>query len=165
MPTIPFANLAEARTYAAQYQRCEKAVCYVFLGPTRSHLLVFDHLPNLPVKEGGAGVQVPAGGVEAGETPAEAAVRELWEESGLSLSRPEYLCSYRWEVQLPHRFTRQVCHAYAFTAPADTPKQWQKHADGHLFAFRWVEALGKVPNELGLDWELEAGLLHARRPY
>ncbi|WP_216087023.1 NUDIX domain-containing protein, partial [Listeria monocytogenes] len=35
------------------------------------------------------------------ETPAEAARRELWEESGLTLSTPHFLAAYRWELQLP----------------------------------------------------------------
>ncbi|MFU8852912.1 NUDIX hydrolase [Micromonospora sp. SL1-18] len=42
-------------------------------------LLVFDHV-DFPE----AGTQVPAGGIEPGETPAEAAVREVAEETGLT---------------------------------------------------------------------------------
>lgn len=42
-------------------------------------LLVFDHL-DFPE----AGTQVPAGGREPGETPAEAAIREVAEETGLT---------------------------------------------------------------------------------
>lgn len=42
-------------------------------------LLVFDHV-DFPE----AGTQVPAGGLEPGETPADAAVREVAEETGLT---------------------------------------------------------------------------------
>lgn len=125
-------------------------MCLVVRG---RQVLVFDHVPD-----DGAGVQVVAGGIDAGELPAEAAIRELWEESGLSLSGPQYLCSYLWEAQLPHRFTRQVCHAYAFAAPDDLPDEWQHHADGHLFAFRWADLV-----EPGLDWEMDAALPHLQQ--
>ncbi|WP_255447994.1 NUDIX domain-containing protein [Deinococcus sp. AJ005] len=100
-----------------------------------------------------AGVQLPAGGVEAEEIPADAAVRELWEESGLQLTAPRHLVSYRWEAQLPERFTRQVCHAYAYATLADLPDTWTHFADGYLFAFRWADL-----NAPGLDWEMDAAL-------
>ncbi|MFC6590628.1 NUDIX domain-containing protein [Deinococcus lacus] len=138
-------NQAQARADAAARGLREKVVCFVVQG---EKLLVFDHIPD-----GGAGVQVVAGGIEAGELPETAAVRELWEESGLSLSGPRFLCSYLWEAQLPDRFTRQVCHAYAFAAPDHLPENWQHHADGHLFSFRWADL--QAP---GLDWEMDAAL-------
>ncbi|WP_104166100.1 NUDIX domain-containing protein [Arthrobacter sp. SX1312] len=52
----------------------QKVVCYVV---QEGHLLVLTH-DALPMTE--AGVQVPAGSIEPGETPEEAAVRELFEE-------------------------------------------------------------------------------------
>lgn len=55
----------------------EKAVCYVVQD---NHLLVFTHLQH-PMHV--TGVQVPAGTIEPGETPREAAGRELLEETGL----------------------------------------------------------------------------------
>lgn len=135
----------QARADAASLGLREKVLCFV----TRDEsLLVFEHA-DVP----DAGVQVPAGGVEAGETPEHAAIRELTEEAGLVLDHPRLLVSYRWEAQLPERVTRQVCHAYTFTAPACTPDAWTNHADGHLFAFRW--ALLTAP---GLHWEMDAAL-------
>lgn len=138
-------NQAQARADATSHGLREKVLCLVVRG---SSLLVFDHA-DVP----DAGVQLPAGGVEAGETPADAAVRELWEESGLQLTAPRHLVSYRWEAQLPERFTRQVCHAYAFAAPADLPDTWTHPADGHQFAFRWAALASS-----GLDWEMDAAL-------
>lgn len=135
----------QARDAAGAGELREKVLCFVVHG---QRLLVFDHVPD-----GGAGVQVVAGGVEAGETPEGAAIRELWEESGLHLSGPRFLCSYLWEAPLPHRFTRQVCHAYAFAAPEGLPDTWQHHADGHLFSFRWADLTAP-----GLDWEMDAAL-------
>ena len=84
---------AEARADAQALGLREKVLCFVYHGQS---VLVFDHA-DVP----DAGVQVPAGGVEAGETPAEAARRELWEESGLTLSTPHFLAAYRWEAQTP----------------------------------------------------------------
>lgn len=54
-----------------------KVVCYVI---QEGHLLVFTH-DTVPVEV--TGVQVPAGTIEAGESPEAAAVREVWEETGL----------------------------------------------------------------------------------
>lgn len=54
-----------------------KVVCYVV---REGRLLVFTHLDH-PMEV--AGVQVPAGTVEPGETPAEAAIRETREETGV----------------------------------------------------------------------------------
>jgi len=74
----------------------------------------------------------------------------------LSLTRPTFLTSYRWEAQLPERFTRQVCHAYALTAPAGTLDTWDHLAEGrYIFRFRWAPL-----HAPGLDWELDAALPH-----
>lgn len=138
-------NPEQARADAAARGLREKVLCFVVRS---ERLLVFEHVPD-----GGSGVQLPAGGLEPGETPRQAAVRELREESGLSLDNPVCLASYRWEAQLPERFTRQVCHAYAFAAPAGLPDTWDHAADGHLFRFRWAPLDGP-----GLDWEMDAAL-------
>ena len=55
----------------------QKAVCYVV---QEGHLLVFTHLEH-PMHI--TGVQVPAGTVGPDESASEAAVRELFEETGL----------------------------------------------------------------------------------
>lgn len=137
----------QARADAAARGLREKVVCFV----TRpGELLVFDHVPA-----------EDAGGVEPGELPAQTAVRELHEESGLRLSDPHWLVSYRWEAQLPDRFTRQVCHAYALSAPADLPDTWDhteaNATDGgtYLFRFRWADLHAPA-----LDWEMDAALPH-----
>ncbi|MBB5295536.1 NUDIX domain-containing protein [Deinococcus metallilatus] len=140
-----YSSQAEARADAAQRGLREKVVCVVVDGP---RVLVFEH-EDAPE----AGMQLPAGGVEPGETPAEAAVRELREESGLNLSGPQHVISYRWEAQLPERFTRQVCHAFAFASPSHLPTTWNRQADGHPFAFRWARL-----EQPGLDWEMDAAL-------
>lgn len=54
----------------------QKVVCYVVHD---GHLLVFTH-DDVPITQ--TGVQVPAGSIEAGESPEAAAIRELFEETG-----------------------------------------------------------------------------------
>lgn len=145
-PTQP-----EARADAAARGLREKVVCFVMRGEASPELLVFDHVPD------DSGVQLPAGGVEPGETPEQAALRELREESGLNLTGPEFLTSYLWEAQLPQRFTRQVCHAFLLRAPHDLPHTWERDADGERFAFRWASLHAPA-----LDWEMDAALPWAR---
>ncbi|UBV43461.1 NUDIX domain-containing protein [Deinococcus taeanensis] len=137
-----------ARLDAAMRGLREKALCLV----TRpGQLLVFEHVPA-----GQAGVQVAAGGVEPGETSAQAAVRELREETGLNLTAPTHVTSYLWEAALPHRFTRQVCHAFMFHARTPLPGTWDHVAEQrHLFRFRWAPL-----HAPGLDWEMDAALPH-----
>lgn len=145
-----YGSQQEARADAAEKGLREKVVCLVLDG---ARVLVFDHQDSPE-----AGVQLPAGGVEAGETPAEAALRELREESGLSLGGPRFIVSYRWEAQLPERFTRQVCHAFVFAAPPGLPATWTRQADGHPFAFRWADL-----DHPDLDWEMDAAFPHLHR--
>ena len=105
----------------------------------RDELLVHEHR-DAP----GAGVQVPAGTIEPGERPADAATRELFEESGLRVP-PE--CSlrpvreYRWfnsDAGVWHRrhvFVLRVhdardCWEHAITGAGEDRDM--------VFIYRWV---------------------------
>ncbi|WP_240203208.1 NUDIX domain-containing protein [Streptomyces actuosus] len=57
--------------------RVRVAVCVTRTAPCGTELLVFEHRDHAD-----AGVQVPAGGVEAGELLGRAALREVEEETG-----------------------------------------------------------------------------------
>ncbi|ACO45526.1 NUDIX domain-containing protein [Deinococcus deserti] len=92
----------------------QRALAYVTRG--QQELLVFEHTPEYP----DAGVQVPAGGVEAGEGPAQAAVRELFEETGLPLHSPVHIASFH----LTRAQRSQVYHFFWLRAPLDTPDAW-----------------------------------------
>lgn len=146
MPT--FQNLDEARAHATARHLREKAVCQITrLAPGGAELLVFDHVPDH-----GSGVQVVAGGVDPGETPAEAALREAQEETGLTDFRlQQYLGSADW-IDDPHA-KRELRHFYHLTAPPGLPDTWDHAADDHLFRFRWAALSSHC-----IDWEMDAFL-------
>jgi 8-oxo-dGTP pyrophosphatase MutT (NUDIX family) len=60
-------------------------------GETRRYLLMRSALTRRPIWE------FPKGGVESGETEAQAAVRELWEEAGIGESQISLFEGYREE--------------------------------------------------------------------
>jgi putative (di)nucleoside polyphosphate hydrolase len=81
----------------------EKAYAYVTRDCARTELLVFEHADRE------AGVQVPKGGIEDGEAPREAVVREVKEESGLT------------EFESIRRLTTDVWHHH------EKPKAYRRH--------------------------------------
>jgi ADP-ribose pyrophosphatase YjhB (NUDIX family) len=98
---------------------------------------VLEHSPEYP----DAGVQVPAGGIDEGEIPAEAVVRELAEETGLVLAGSVYLESREWPSEPPSR----IRHYLWLVAPEETPDRWS-HAvrpgdgdNGMIFTLSFVE--------------------------
>ncbi|MGX9688032.1 NUDIX domain-containing protein [Deinococcus wulumuqiensis] len=109
-------SLAEAQALAVREGWRQKVLVYVTRGP--AELLVFEEQPGLP--------EVPAGGVEPGEHPAQTAVRETLEESGLALGGPVHLASYHWT----RAGASQVWHYYWLQTPADTPDAWTHTVTG-----------------------------------
>jgi 8-oxo-dGTP pyrophosphatase MutT (NUDIX family) len=67
-----------------------------------------------------------SGGVEAGETDAEAAVRELFEETGLEAT----------VTPLGFSFVHDGIHVEAFTAEA--PAEWEPVLDWEHDDYRWL---------------------------
>lgn len=145
---LKFAVLTCGRAYAQAHALREKAVCCVVRD---GELLVFDHVPD-----NGSGVQVVAGGLEPGEAPEAAALREAHEETGRGGFRVlAYLGSAVW-LDTEHA-KRELRHFFHLAAPTGLPDTWEHAADGHVFRFRWAP-LGAP----GLDWEMDAALPELR---
>jgi SAM-dependent methyltransferase/8-oxo-dGTP pyrophosphatase MutT (NUDIX family) len=93
-----------------------------------------------------AGVQVPGGGVEARESPAEAAVREVREESGLECEVVADLGVTRRRGWFPDTGPMEVARHYFHLRPVGSVVEtwtWiERHAsDGsgpHEFGYRWL---------------------------
>ena len=87
---------------------------------------------------------LPAGGVDPGETAEAAAVREVFEETGLTVAHPRRLTSTM------HRYSAHdvwcVQHFMRVAAPADLPESWshvvtgQGVETGRTFRLRWIDA-------------------------
>ncbi len=118
----------------------QKVQCYI----TREHagslqVLVFEHL-DYP----SAGIQVPAGTIEPGETPEQAALREAWEESGAPELRVErYLGSFHWRyAEDGEDYERHVFH---LTTPQALPERWEHTVSagagdkGLRFVLYWLD--------------------------
>ncbi|PTA67269.1 NUDIX hydrolase [Deinococcus arcticus] len=152
--------LAEAIALAQARGWRQRVLAYITRAP--HELLVFEHPPLYP----DAGIQVPAGGVDPGETPAEAAVRETYEETGLRLHSPVHLASYHWT----RGETSQVWHYFWLAAPVATPNDWPHWVTGGetdagmTFHCRFVsqQAHGLIPR-FGYETALPALQAHLTR--
>jgi 8-oxo-dGTP pyrophosphatase MutT (NUDIX family) len=67
---------------------------------------------------------VPGGGVEEGEAPEDAVLRELFEEAGMTaLPVVRRLGIQRYYKPYTQRFIER--YDYLFCAPSDAPNRWQ----------------------------------------
>ena len=122
-----------------------KAFAYVTHG---SRLLVLVH-PDYPE----AGIQVPAGTLRDGETPADGVLREAWEETGLEGLRVVAFLgeqaidaiSYEGEAQVHRRF---FYHLHCAGEPPETWRHQELH-DGlgppTAFDFYWASLPDGLP--------------------
>jgi 8-oxo-dGTP pyrophosphatase MutT (NUDIX family) len=99
-------------------RKVEKVVCYVLHD---GHLLVFTHDAH-PLEV--TGVQVPAGSVEPGESPEQAAVRELSEETGRLGQVVRKIGTLNYDLR-PVRNEIAIRHFFQLRMPtADIHERW-----------------------------------------
>lgn len=123
----------------------------------RTELLVFGHV-GIPE----AGVQVPAGSIDPGETPDRAVLREIFEETGLvHLQIVKYLGCFPWYWTV--RQTLHQRHVYHLTPAEPLPDRWEQvvasaDADNGLrFECYWLdvnEAARVLSGQQGMYLEL-----------
>ena len=115
----------------------------------RAQLLVYvpDDNPTLSPR-------VPGGGVEEGEVPEDAVLRELFEEAGMTaLPVVRRLGVQRYYKPYTQRFVER--YDYLLFAPGDVPDRWQhkvvgKGGDaGDVLSLSWIDegAFGSVDEE------------------
>jgi 8-oxo-dGTP pyrophosphatase MutT (NUDIX family) len=110
----------------------EKVTAFVTRdGPQRMELLVFEHSH--------AGIQLPAGTVEAGEPHAVAAAREAYEETGLTDLPPGRLLAALSET-LPAEHYMMVTTARVYSRPDPTSFDWASIRNGLLVQRHRAEA-------------------------
>ena len=122
--------------------------CYqratAYLTDPAQRLLVFEHI-DVP----SAGTQVPAGGIHPGEEHADAVIRELEEESGVTGARLVRKLGEAWRRadvgNVPAGLEEQVHHAFHLHLDVATPEDswdWDERSGGavvlHRFRLRWV---------------------------
>lgn len=114
----------------------EKAYGFVLReGAEGQELLVFEHA-GIPE----AGLQVPGGTIEKGETPLQAVAREVLEESGLPLGD--------WQEAATFDHEGSLWRCYATTPAIVLPDAWRceplgpERAKGLRFEYRWVALAG-----------------------
>ncbi|MFI7304769.1 NUDIX domain-containing protein [Micromonospora aurantiaca] len=100
-----------------------KVLCYVV---REGHLLVFRHT-DVSYEE--VGIQVPGGSVRPGEDPADAALREAREETGLTgFSVVRKLGAIEYDIS-PLRFEIQRRHVFELALHGPTPERWASRED------------------------------------
>lgn len=125
----------------------EKAYAYVVRED--GSLLVFDH------PDDAAGRQVPKGGVEAGESPREAVLREVAEEAGLTdVEIADFLAKDEW----PHPEKPKAYRRYFFRVhpKSGAPAEWTHEVTGSgedqgmAYSYSWVD-----PSEVSLMADMD----------
>ena len=121
----------------------EKAYGFVLRGEAGAReLLAFEHAGRPE-----AGLQVPGGTVEAGETPIEAVAREVLEESGLPLDGWRAAATFEREGAPG----LQRWHCFVAVPAMPLPDAWRceprgpEAGQGLRFEYRWVALAGGEP--------------------
>ena len=121
----------------------EKVVAYI---TKDGHLLVFRHVNS------DAGIQVPAGTLEPGESPDDGVMREAWEETGLDgLAIRQFLASRDYDMSSYGVAELHRRYYYHLECTGDAPSVWRHFetgggtSEGIEFELYWVVLPGQVP--------------------
>lgn len=148
----------------------DKALAYVIRStPAGPRVLVFDH-----EGEPGAGTQVPAGTVDAGETAEEACRRELQEEAGIAAPGPARFVGV-FEYFSPKHGQLHRRHVFLFGAPSGVADVWthvvsgEGNDRGRRFRCYWLDVAAAEATLAGdqgayLGQGLERAGAHNARP-
>lgn len=99
----------------------QKVVCYIVRD---GRLLVFKHLDEAWDQ---SGLQVPAGSIKPGESVESAALREAYEETGLTDLRLVRKVGVHEYDMAPHRDETQLRHVFHLEVDEETPARWVSH--------------------------------------
>ena len=133
----------------------EKVIAYITCG---DKLLVFSH-----TRYPEAGIQVPAGTVEEGESLEEAVLREAREETALDdLEIQSYLGVREYDLSALDGVGVQRRHFFHLALCGEAPARWRHYekypSDGSTepidFEFFWARFPGEVPELAGGQGEL-----------
>ena len=131
-------------------KRRQRAYAYV---THEDRLLVFEHC-DFP----DAGIQVPAGTVDEGESHDEAVLREVEEETGLSgFNGVELLGSCEHDMRKFGVDELQEAFFYHMVCPGDPQDRWIHQETGGgktapiAFEFYWVQMPHKIPQFAALE--------------
>ena len=112
----------------------QKVVAYIVRD---GRIIVFRHGDDESLDE--SGILMPAGTIEPGELPADAALREAYEETGLSgLRLVRYLGAAEYDMR-PSQDSVHVRHFFELTIDGEAPANWTVYEAGNIrFDLYWI---------------------------
>ncbi len=120
--------------WIAQDHGRQAEVIFVLCSPRGEVLLV-----NKAVYPAGT-YRLPTGGLQAGETPQEAAIREIYEETGYRVAEPRLLGVVDYTMHWTDQPGDAAFVSYVFTAEVDSAQAPSAVQMGEVDGYRWVPA-------------------------
>ena len=92
-------------------------------------------------------IQLPGGGIDHGENPIAALHREVYEETGWTISNPRKIGAYRRFCYMPEydKWAEKICHIYI---AQPVKKRSEPLEPGHTALWlSWIDAVNMVASE------------------